>query len=350
MRPKTTAWLTGALGAMLILAGCTGNTVAPTPDDPDVEVPQATLIAGACLNADAAAPDVVESNVVDCDDPHTHEILASVDIPKDYLFDWDATEEDYRSLSEAINGRAENARALQFAVWSKVVCEGGMQNRSGLADLEVDGTSALEARVVPYATNAVVEARFQPVDVWTERPKVFCVRELIEPVDGGLSAVPPPSQRDLRTVTGFTTVDFLTSEVSPEGRVCADRDGNWQTCLEPHYAERLFSFSAHAVLNEEEFEELSELRTTDPVDGGEAEAEFLERFREACEDAFDDVLGAWDADLVTAEIDYGEGWVQRRDVPRIVCSVVPVDADAFDLPGGSLIGSQSAETELIDRF
>lgn len=350
MARRRGAWtLAGAACAAVLLVGCTGDPVAPTPDDPDVEVPPDLLIAGTCLDSTEPAPDIIDANAVDCDDPHTHEILAAVDIPKDYLYDWEATEDDYRSLSEALEGRAENARALQFGTWSDVVCEGAMQNRSGLAEVGVDGASALEARLKPYATNAILEARFQPAEAWMERPKVMCVREFIEPVDGGLSAVPPPSQRDLRSVSGFTTVEFLTSEESDAGRVCGDREGAWQPCTEPHYAERLFTFSAQAVLDEEEFDELSDLRLSDPVDGGEVEEAYLERFREMCEDTFDDVLGSWDGDLLTAEIAYGEGWVQARDVPRIVCSVVPADAEEFDLPAGSLIGSESDEIALVER-
>lgn len=349
----------GGLAALVfsavLVVGCTGEPVAPTPEDPDIEVDPDLLLAGTCLQSDEPAPDIVEDHAVDCEDPHTHEILASVDIPRAYLSDWDATEEDYRSLSEAINGRAENDRAVQFEVWSKVVCEGAMQNRSGLAEVSVGGLEAIEARLVPFATDAIVEARFQPMEDWLERPEVMCVRELIEPVDGGLSAVPPPSQRDLRTVEDFITVEFLTAREDADGRVCADREGSWQTCTEPHYAERLYTFSAEAVLDEDEFDELSRLRLQEvPTNGfGEdepnGEGEYINEFADMCEDTFDDIVGVWDSDVLRAEVSYGEGWVQERDVPRMICSVVPIEGEAFDLPAGSLIGAESDDVGLVPR-
>lgn len=321
-----------------VLASCANEDPAPLPSpSPSVDGPQT----GECLSPDDVTGTIVlnESNIVDCETPHTAEIIAVVDIPWHFFQTGAPNNDEYANLRASLDGALDNAFQLRFKTWSDAVCEGAFQEATGMNEIELADSSAIRSRIVPMSNTSEAIGVFKGSEEWVANPQLFCLNQFVRDSS--------KAQIVLRPVTGLATQDFLTQREPITSRVCLDRNGESVTCFERHHEELLFSFSAAIVPDEDTLEFVRAARA---AADGDALASQLERYAEICRPALDIMIGEdWDSKSLRAGARFGSGWDTPGAIPRVICTVEPIDPKNFDLPGGSVIGAGNAPIQLLPR-
>lgn len=328
-----------ALGIALSSCGNSdGNNANPEPS-PTVTAPP--ISNGACLKADPTTGDIVinEDNVVDCEKNHHAEILAVVEIPWHYFKSGAPNQAEYDHLAEALEGKKDSTYQLRFNTWASVACEGAFQEVSGMSAIEPNGTPAIRARIAPLAQASINTPLFDDFETWMDSPRLLCTNIFVDDADA--------DYQHLRAVKGSTTAQFMTANESLDQRYCIDRDGNQVNCTQRHLEERLFTFSAATVLDEEA---LTRARFAQVNDIEDLKIGVLQQFADICQTSFDAIIGLdWDEQNLKAGAHFGSGWKSMTSVPRVVCTVEPIDANNFDLPPGSVFGAGDKIFELLPR-
>ncbi|MFT4298395.1 MAG: hypothetical protein QM597_01985 [Aeromicrobium sp.] len=326
--------------AVLTLSGCGGSDPRPQPS-PSPDEP-ASVAAGDCIDAGegkrgVASAVVSTENVVDCDEPHTIEILAVEDFPDDLVEDDTPTEEYRESLDDRLF-YPENDLEEDLRSWIRDTCAVEFGAVEGLDDIEMEGEQAVEDfSIVPMSLSIASGYEF-PDESWAERPRVVCLSRYTEQRELSESA---DSQRSVE-VTGQLAGSFLTEDFPDDLRYCVNRSATDQSlsptdCERDHRIEYVYAFDADAVLPDE----LIAAIEADPANPGEATMTAL---AVVCAQGLPEAVGdAYDEDVVAPAAAIGSGWTSSGWwYRRVACGIEPVDP-ASNLGGGSIIGADEPD-------
>ncbi len=351
MRTKLGA-ASAAILLALTMAACGGDDSGGKKDEPKKDAAPASIEAGDCIDVGNNDPSQEDDaaysteNVVDCEDVHQFEVLAVEDVPEDLVTD-DLATEDYRlELDDTIHDLEADDDLVDINAWSVETCNNAFAEATGLDAIEIDGQKAGDDFSVLAATSGVSSWLVYPVESWEERPRISCLARYSE-----LSDDRNPSEADLVDIDGgFLIGDFLSSDFSEDFRQCAtfDVEDNFLpvSCSDAHYQEYGFTFDATDLVDQG----LRDRITEAGVLGISLSDEDYAILDDLCVQGLEVIAGEGvDTDVVTGLAEPGGGWDPEGAARAnwVICSVTPVDAANFDLPGGSVFGIGDAEIELV---
>lgn len=375
--PKMTG-LSLLLGSVL-LAGC-GSDGSASGDDLDpagsgspgaaasagvpvpIEAPPASATVAPATEAPAAGAcisDEVDDEgdrvplldaVVTCTDAHIYEITAVVDLPESVITG-ESDEEKLANRAElaAPTGQTEaSAIKADYTAFADEACGDAVLDAVGWGSMSLLGVSADDAQLQPLAWSATpVWISVMPEEQWLAgNTQVVCSTRFTgaraEPDGTGIAlpAVAPVASPDAgMLISHYATKDF-PADLRQCAQVATDGTRTYQGCDGAHYEEYLFTYDAKAVLG------------ADFVNGVAPDAvsdQQYDRFDEVCNDVLDEMLPGYDSARFKGNGLLGtQGWgTVDAAYYQGQCAVTAKDSANFDLPAGSLMGTDGAGVEPV---
>jgi hypothetical protein len=124
---------------MPLLAGC--GVVGLLGEPPDLRSPAGPLEVGACLEG-MVGNDSDRESVVSCDAPHRFEVVAIAEWPEMNEFIRENGDLSFSRLHPASDTDAQDV--LDYFDWATDECQQAIMESAGIADVEVDGHSAVD--------------------------------------------------------------------------------------------------------------------------------------------------------------------------------------------------------------
>jgi hypothetical protein len=345
-----------ALSLLILVSGCgSGGSdgVATSADKASAEKTTTLAAAGDCIAGEVddegdKAPDL--DTVADCSEPHLYEISAVVDLPDSVL----SGETDEEKLANRVelatpSGSSElSSVKAQYVAFAEEACADAALGVVGWGSLSLQGVSADDAQLQPLALMASpVWINVMPEDEWLAgNTQLICSSRFSEPrldasgVTVALPAAAPFSSPDAQPLMSH----FATQGFPVELRACelAAEEGTrtYLGCDEEHYAEFLFTYDALAVLGAD---------FVNAVDPAKVSDEQYARIDQVCIDALDQLLPGYDTERFKGLGELGsQGWgTVDAAYYQGQCTAAAEDSLNFNLPAGSLMGTDGAEVEPV---
>lgn len=325
------------LGIAVVAAACQANT----PADPAPEIKPGICVADETRDQGDVVPDL--SSIVDCRRLHAYEVYDIIDLPSTALTGSTRQEridnrDDLAVPSELPDDSAQREAYEEFAEHE---CATSLQRVTGFDELELRGTSAEDARVVPALRGADAPwYSVMPEKQWLDgRRQVVCSIRFEDPESSEPGR--PPIKRWTTSTDRPLVTQVGTASFPVELRQCRAYDDKRSTvdaspCAEPHVDEALFFFEADAVFGTTFIENIQKRPTPKKFD----------RFDDVCAEAFPQLLGrGYDDRALRGFGSVARRWTEKHKTVR--CSVGPVEFRTDDLPPGSLVGTGAEDVGLI---
>lgn len=325
------------LTLVVVLTGCAGDDEPKVTTDADVE--DVTCVDEEIDDHGDTVPDL--STVVDCSKPHVYEVVGAFDLPKDAL---KGTSKKERIANRNDLAGVEGDETPEYAAYIEFAqdkCETRAREVLGFDDVTIQGVDAERARVLP-SIDGIHAPWFSvtPEDRWLAGERqVICSARLTGP--GSENSEEDPATKAVAAKDGKPLVSGVRSSSFPIGyRRCLTGGKNLELgpCDKPHYSELLFIFNASNVFDDKMLKKVDPKKVTDAQ---------YKIFDKACTGALPQFLGdGYDRKKLKGNSEVGG--LAEDDTLILECHVKAVDPFAFDLPAGSLMGTDAKDVKLVD--
>lgn len=336
----------------LLLTGCGGGD-DPEPAAADAAEASHAVAVGDCIAGEVddegdKVPDI--HSVVDCAEPHVYEILALVDLPAEVL-GGETDEEKLANRAELAaptgTGEASAAKAA-YTAFAEEECLDATVDAAGWGSMSLQGVGADDAQLQPVALGmAPVWFSVMPEEEWLDgQTQLVCSARFSEPRLSSTgqtvplpAATPASSPDDQPLLSHYATQDFPV-ELRQCELAASDGTRSYLPCDSEHYAEFLFTYDAGAVLGAD---------FVNGVDPAQPTDEQYAALDKVCTDVLGELLPGYDADTFKGLAELGtQGWGTRdAGYYQGQCTVAAKDSLNFNLPAGSLMGTDGAGVEPV---
>ena len=338
-----------------LLTGCGGSDEpeSDTSGSPTEQTAAAEVEAGTCLSDEVEdegdkAPDL--ASVVECSEPHLYEVNAVVDLP-DSLLSGESDEEKAAHRAElatpAQAGVEPSAAKTEYAAFADEACADAALDAVGWSGMSLQGVAADDAQLVPMALKATpLWATVMPEEAWLEgSTQLVCSTRFSEAtLDGSGMSVTLPAAAAVSSPDGEPMISHFPDQAfGAELRACETAEPNGTRAYLPcdsdaHYAEFLFTYDARTVLGAD---------FVNAVDPGNVSDPQYARLDQVCVDVLDELLPGYDTETFKGLAELGsQGWgADDAAYYQGQCTVAAKDSLNFNLPTGSLMGTDGAGVE-----
>lgn len=302
------------LVTLLASCGSEPKVTSSTGQETTVAAPEAgQCIAEEIKDANDSVPDF--ESVVPCTEPHTYEILGTVDIPETFLDDSSTEASTARRTELATIGEQSSKLTERMRTELYPQCADHLLRATGTDRVKVQGKPATGEVLLPrLGTRMVQWFSLTPLELWRDGAAQVVCSIRFQTVGGDEpAAVPMTSSSDAQVIGRFL------GPVPPlEAHSCLRaNDRKVRPCDRPHMGERLWALNIDALLG------------PSVLDGGTDSGE-SKRITRLCSDTYASVGG----NLPRGRQMLFSSTEKERNQGRVTCTVVGSDPGKNTLPAG----------------
>jgi hypothetical protein len=244
-----------ALAVLLVVAVAACGGAAPKSGPQAAAAAPKALQAGQCVAGEMAdGKDVVPDpkTVVPCTKPHVYEIVAVVDVPKQFLVgETDAEKLARRSAFADVDDDAPSSIRAKMSEATFSKCAAPFRKATGMAGLKVNGKSAADVSLYPSLKDVSEWYTVSSPEQWVAGITQAVCSYRFAAEKPGLKGNPPPtlvSSRSARPVIS----SYLHQDYPASLRWCFVAGGGHEmSCAKRHGMELLWSMDMKAVYGRE---------------------------------------------------------------------------------------------------